>query len=400
MPIGFLITLGLVGLAMAASVWPPFRSGLGGILTWLITAIANESPFLALYWLAAATLLTWSQGNLHGAVVWTAVGLATATFAGTPVLLRRSLRAGPAIEQALQRGIGPGRTDARAAGSVTARPPWWRIVFAPLPLLHPGVRRISNVSYGDAGRRNRLDLYRRRRGRTTGPILIHVHGGGFALAPGRKSFYARRLLFRLARQGWVCLSATYRLGAAFPDDLIDIKKAIAWARAHADEYGGDPDRIVLVGSSYGARLATLAGFTTGDPAFQPGFEHADTSVAAVVGLYGYYGETDSRDSLPSSPHDYAHRGSPPLFIVHGDQDTLTPARTASRLAELARSASLNPVAYAELPGAQHSFDLLTSIRFEAVIDGIEAFTASVTTRHLSLVAASASSPPAAPTRSR
>jgi acetyl esterase/lipase len=211
-------------------------------------------------------------------------------------------------------------------------------------------------------------------------VLIHLHGGGFSLAPGRKSFYARRLLFRLARQGWVCISATYRLqpAASFPDELIDAKKVIAWARARAREHGGDPDRIVLVGSSFGARLATLAGFTTNDPAFQPGFERADTSVAAVVGLYGYYGGIDSRESLPSSPFDYAERGSAPLLIVHGDQDTLTPANRARALAERARVACVSPVVYAELPGAQHSFDLLSSIRFEAVIDGIEAFVASIT----------------------
>jgi acetyl esterase/lipase len=121
----------------------------------------------------------------------------------------------------------------------------------------------------------------------------------------------------------------------------------------------------------------LAGFTTNDPAFQPGFEEADTSVTAVVGLYGYYGGIDSRQSLPSSPFDYARRGSVPLLIVHGEQDTLTPAKRARALAERARRASANPVVYVELPGAQHSFDLLSSIRFEAVIDGIEAFAASI-----------------------
>ena len=84
----------------------------------------------------------------------------------------------------------------------------------------------------------------------------------------------------------MCISATYRLG--FPEELIDVKKVIAWTRAHAREHRGDPDRIVLAGSSFGAQLATLAGFTINDPAFQPGFEEADTSVAAVVGLYGYY----------------------------------------------------------------------------------------------------------------
>jgi acetyl esterase/lipase len=369
-PVGYLLTVGLMALGMAASAWR--RPGLFGSATWLLSAIPNESPFLAFYWLSAATALALSDSELHGVWVWVALGVAAASFVGAPVLVRRSLRTAPAIEQALGRPIA-------------SNPPWKRIIFAPVPLLHPGVKRISNLSYGDAGRRNRLDLYRRRRGGTGGPVLIHLHGGGFSWAPGRRSFYARRLLFRLARQGWVCISATYRLqpAAKFPDALIDVKKAIAWARAHAAEHGGDPDRIVLVGSSFGARLATLAGFTTNDSAFQPGFEEADTSVAGVVGLYGYYGGIASHRSLPSSPFDYADRGSPPLLIVHGDRDTLTSSERARALADQARSASADPVLYVELPGAEHSFDLLSSIRFEAVIDGIEAFAASIAAPRLS-----------------
>jgi acetyl esterase/lipase len=378
-PVGFLITAGLVALGMAASLRPPSRSGLPGLATWLVSAIPNESPFLAFYWMVASTLLAFFQDDLYGAQVWVALGLVAASFLGTPVLVRRSLRAAPVIERALDRGLGPQWRSAGGVQSIAPNPPWARILLAPLPLFHPGVRRISNLSYGEAGRRNRLDLYRCRRAGTGGPVLIHLHGGGFSLAPGRRSFYARRLLFRLAREGWVCISATYRLqpAAVFPNELIDVKKLIAWARAHASDHGGDPERIVLAGSSFGARLATLAGFTTNDRAFQPGFEQADTSVAAVVGLYGYYGGIASRQSLPSSPFDYANRGSAPLMIVHGGQDTFTSPKHARALAERARNASANPVVYVELPGAQHSFDLLTSIRLEAVIDGIEAFTASI-----------------------
>jgi acetyl esterase/lipase len=360
------ITAALMMLGLAVSVWPPSRSGLLGLLAWLVSAIPNESPFLAFYWMAGSTLLAYDQGDLQGAGGWAALALVAAPLVAAPVLVRRSLRAAPALEQALRRPI-------------PRRPPWVRVLFAPLPLFHPGVKRIANLSYGDAGRRNRLDVYRPRHGAGGGPVLIHLHGGGFSFLPGRRSFYARRLLFRLAREGWICISATYRLqpAATFPDELIDVKKVIAWARAQAIEHGGDPDRIVLAGSSFGARLATLAGFTVNDPAFQPGFERADTSIAAVVALYGYYGGIASRRGLPSSPFDYADRGSAPLLIVHGGQDTFTPASQARALAERARRATANPVVYVELPGAQHSFDLLSSIRLEAVIDGIEAFVGSL-----------------------
>src|SRR5262249_18406364 len=202
-----------------------------------------------------------------GAGVWAALGLCAAPLVAAPVLVRRSLRAAPALEQGLGRPI-------------PRRPPWGRVLFAPLPLFHPGVQRIANLSYGEAGRPNRLDVYRPRRGGGGGPVLIHLHGGGFSFLPGRRSFYARRLLFRLAREGWVCISATYRLqpAATFPDELVDVKKVIAWARARAIEYGGDPDRIVLAGGSVGPRLAPPARLTVNDPAFQPGPDtrrHAD-----------------------------------------------------------------------------------------------------------------------------
>ena len=103
---------------------------------------------------------------------------------------------------------------------------------------------------------------------------------------------------------------------------------------------------------------------------------------AVVGLYGYYGPVASRRSLPSSPFDYAERGSPALLIVHGDQDTFTSAKRARMLAERARSFRQSG-RLRRAPGAQHSFDLFTSIRFEAVIDGIEAFARRSTAPDLS-----------------
>jgi acetyl esterase/lipase len=381
MPIGFLITLLLVAGAMLMALRPPARSGFVGVVAWLLSALPNESPFLAFHWLAFSTWLAASGSNAHGTVVWIATGLTVATFIGTPVVLRRSLRARLAFEDAFESHFGPGWRRDQDGRSSRERRRWLRIVLAPLPLLHPGVKRHANISYGDAGRRNVLDLYRRRSALAgPGPILIHLHGGGFSLAPGRKSFYARRMLFRLARQGWVCISPNYRLGSAgmFPNDVIDVKKVIAWARAHAAEYGGDPDRIVLAGSSYGARLATITGFTENDTSFQPGFEDVDTSVRAVVGLYGYYGSVDSH-GLPSSPFDYADRGSPALLIVHGEQDTLTSAMTARNLADEAGRASADPVVYVELPGAQHSFDLLTSLRFELAIDGIETYARRIMT---------------------
>jgi acetyl esterase/lipase len=79
-------------------------------------------------------------------------------------------------------------------------------------------------------------------------VLIHLHGGGFG--SGRKNREARPLIYRLASQGWVCVSANYRLrpAARFPDQLIDVKKVIAWVREHGAEYGADPARVFVAGS--------------------------------------------------------------------------------------------------------------------------------------------------------
>jgi acetyl esterase/lipase len=84
--------------------------------------------------------------------------------------------------------------------------------------------------------------------------------------------------------------------------------------------------------------------------------------------------------VPSSPLAYVGSDVPPFFVAHGDQDTLAPVEGARVFAERLRSTSPNRVVYAELPGAQHTFDLFHSLRFETVIYAIEAFTAWVRSR--------------------
>lgn len=373
MPIGYLIAVAVAAVPVLIALRPLRRSGRLGRISWLASMVVNESPFLAVYWVVAATLLAFAQHDLATPVGWIGLGLACVTVAGLPVLVARSLRARPAVERALDENHGAGW---RSRVDPASRPPWGRILLAPLPLRPRAIERVSDLSYGDAGKLNRLDVYRIRSRPPSSPILIHLHGGGFR--GGRKSFEGRPLVHRFARRGWVCISANYRLrpDATFPDYLVDAKKVIAWARAHADELGADPSRVVVAGDSAGAHLAVMAALTAGDPRFQPGFDDADTSVAAAVGLYGYYGPVDvTRQTLPSSPGDYAHPGAPPILIAHGDQDTLVPPDGPRAIAEKLRGVSVNPVVYVELPGAQHTFDLVHSLRCEALVDGVEAFVA-------------------------
>jgi acetyl esterase/lipase len=171
------------------------------------------------------------------------------------------------------------------------------------------------------------------------------------------------------------VSASYRLRpAGFSDFLTDVKRVIAWTREHADELGADPACLVLAGSSAGAHLAVTAALTANDPAFQPGFESIDTSVTAAIGFYGYYGRIEPG---PTSPVDHVHPDAPPMLVAHGAQDTYVPPGGAQALVARLRASSRNPVVYAELPGAQHSFDLLRSARFHLLINGVEDFVARV-----------------------
>ncbi len=134
--------------------------------------------------------------------------------------------------------------------------------------------------------------------------------------------------------------------------------------------------MFVAGSSAGGHLASLAAFTANDPAFQPGFEDVDTSVVAAISLYANYGPIESRGP-PSSPLAYIRADAPPFFVAHGTLDTIVIVDDARAFVDQLRSTSANPVVYAELPGAQHSFDLVHSLRFEAVVDAVEGFASYV-----------------------
>jgi len=379
MPIGYPITT-LVACGVLGALAPPRRPFILGVLSFVAGFALNELPFIAAAWLVASTLLALDQTGRGSPVGVAAAVVAVLAMPGLVLIVRRALLTGPALERALTDGLGAGwRRDVGAARS-GRRVISGRVLFAPFWMRRPGVTRIANLRYGDAGRKNLLDVYHGRPGTAKKPVLIHLHGG--APVTGRKNRESLPLLYRLASQGWVCISANYRLRPAvtFPDHLIDAKKVIAWAREHARDYGADPSVVLVAGSSSGGQLAALAALTGNDPRYQPGFEHADTSVNAAICLHGYYGQPGSGETDPFSPLAYSGAGAPPLFIAHGDRDSLIPVETARLFAERMRAGSAAPVVYAELPGAQHGFDRFHSIRFERLVDAMQDFAAWVVLR--------------------
>lgn len=277
-----------------------------------------------------------------------------------------------------------------------------------LPLLlnrRKGVRRTRNIEFAKvSGKRLRLDVTIPSApvpaGRALRPALMQIHGGGWVV--GDKREQGLPLLNHMAAQGWVGFNVNYRLspGVAHPQHLIDLKRGLAWIKAHAAEYGVDPSFVCVTGGSAGGHLAALMGLTVNEPQYQPGFEDADTTVAAAVPFYGIYDFTtegafgsdpkiftkfleptvihafiadEPEKFREASPVHHLRADAPPFFVIHGDRDTLAPVEDARTFVERLRGISHQPVLYAEMKGAQHAFELFPSVRTAKVIEGVERF---------------------------
>jgi acetyl esterase/lipase len=368
-PYGYLTNGIVVIILTICALRPARRPGPLAGLTFVLGLAVSELPHLAAYLVLGATAVSVAQGDIASPGAWVAVALNALPLAGLAVVAARARGAGPVLDAALAQGLG---VTARSTMD-TINP--LRVLFWPWRTRPPGVRRVANVRYGDAGRRNRLDVYHHRSKPVGGPVLIHFHGGAFRT--GRKSTQAMPLLHHLAARGWVCISANYRLrpAARWPAPLVDAKRVIAWAHSHAVDYGGDPATVFVAGTSAGAHLAAFAALTPGDPRWPVSGE--DTTVAGVIGLGGYYGRAGDEREAPTSPRPYVRADAPPFLVVHGRNDSLVPVPQVRGFVAALREAGAAPVVYAELPGAQHAFDLFHSVRFGAVIGAVESFASAV-----------------------
>ncbi|MGE0215113.1 alpha/beta hydrolase fold domain-containing protein [Mycolicibacterium sp.] len=231
------------------------------------------------------------------------------------------------------------------------------------------------------------------------PVLLFVPGG--AWVHGSRMLQGYAMMSHLAEKGWVCLSIDYRVAPhhRWPAHLTDVKTAIAWARANVDRFGGDRNFVTIAGCSAGGHLAALAGLTANDPELQDELpEGSDTSVDAVVGVYGRYDWEDrstvervrfvdflervvvkrSIDKHPevfrkASPIARVHPEAPPFLVVHGTGDSVIPVAQARSFVDRLQQVSRSVVGYLELPGAGHGFDMTDGARTGAVSTAIGLF---------------------------
>ena len=174
---------------------------------------------------------------------------------------------------------------------------------------HPATLR--DVAYG-ADPRQCLDLYLPSKKQDRVPVIIFVHGGGFRRGDKGDDGRWENANFGAwaAREGMLGIVINYRLAPAaqWPAGADDVAGAIAWARANAAAHGGDPDRIIVIGTSAGA--AHVAGYVHRYP------DAGDVQGAVLLsGLYGVTPFDDERDLSYFGEDTAAHVAMNPLAAM-------------------------------------------------------------------------------------
>lgn len=224
------------------------------------------------------------------------------------------------------------------------------------------VKAMKDIEFVKHGEQSlKLDLYVPEKGDGPYPLIVWVHGGGWI---GGDKNDCPTLNLGYGQRGYATASISYRLSpvAPFPAQIEDVKAAIRWLRAHAEEYKIDPNRIGAIGGSAGGHLVCLLGVTGKVKQFDVG-ENLDQSseVQAVCNIFGptdllHYFEylpegTELTKSLhkmldsllggpiaektelakQASPITYVDEKSPPFMHAHGTADLLVPFQQAEFL---------------------------------------------------------------------
>ena len=220
------------------------------------------------------------------------------------------------------------------------------LAVAPLGLLNlltpaDGVGRVAGLAYGD-GPRRRLDVYLPPRlGGQPRPVLLFFYGGNWRAGERADYAFVGRAL---AARGIVVVVADYRLypEVSYPALLDDPAEALAWTSRHIGRYGGDPQRLFLMGHSAGAYNAAMLAL---DGQLLARHGVPATAVRGWIGLAGPY------DFLPvenpaarpvfhypntpaaSQPINHVSGAAPPALLIAARKDALVnPQRNTGGLA--------------------------------------------------------------------
>jgi acetyl esterase/lipase len=215
----------------------------------------------------------------------------------------------------------------------------------------------------------RLDVYRPETGGGY-PVVVYIYGGSWT--SGNKELYAPAAQ-RLLPSGLVLVIPDYTLfpKAGYPRQTEEIAAALAWTLEHAAEYGGDPQRVVLVAQSAGAQIAGLALL---EPRWLAAYGHSAADLRGFIGISGVYdfgavldyhrGSARAVEMMgkilggaehaaAASPIRYVRPELPPVLLVHGDADTTVPISVGQSFYQRLQAVGV-PVEFVTFPGAGHA----------------------------------------------
>ena len=247
------------------------------------------------------------------------------------------------------------------------------------PKVPEGVVFEQDIEYSNPDNQHlQLNMARPKKGKGPFPGIVCIHGGGFR-AGTREGF--NQLCIRLAEHGYVAVTVTYRLAPKyqFPAAVYDVKAAVRWMRANADQYNVDPQRIGTTGGSAGGHLAQFLAVTRGVKEFEGNGGNAEfsSSVACVVNFYGpsdltksYDASVDAAEVLPlflggdlkqerhrhiiASPLYWVTPDAAPTLCVQGTEDRYVAYDQAVWLIDKLKAADVE-AKLMTIEGADHGF---------------------------------------------
>lgn len=251
-------------------------------------------------------------------------------------------------------------------------------------------RKYLDLPYGQESKNQCLDLYLPECGEGPFPVLVHIHGGGFAFGDKRDDHLDAYL--KALHKGMAVASVEYRMSgeAKFPAAVLDCRAAIRFLRAHAEEYHLDGDKIIAIGGSAGGNLAAMLGMNVPNGEFpgESGDFQVQPLVAVAIDQFGPVRfETMARQArengiskvsqdpakMPESkylgcpldqapeqllaqsyPGTYASENMAPMLVQHGTMDHLVPcAQSEEFVKDLCARGYGDRVEYLPLEGADH-----------------------------------------------
>lgn len=195
------------------------------------------------------------------------------------------------------------------------------------------------------------------------PVVVFFFGGGW-IGGSPRQFYQQARFF--SERGIVAISAEYRVfrkHKTTPFDCVrDAKSAIRWVRAHADELGIDPERVIASGGSAGGHLAACTGVIEGNEEVEE--ELKISSVPNAMLLFNPVIDTTEKGyglkkvgkerKTEISPCNHVRKGIAPTLIFHGTADKTVPFENVQRYTKLMNEAG-NSCKLIPYEGEAHGF---------------------------------------------